>query len=311
MSQPSQEGAPPSLGVMGQAMSETDRRDVESIIAIQNSLLGNSQAMQLLVTIQSIIMLVGSWGSISLEVFSRHSFGERYLTPLRVFLGFVVMMIFTLGLSAVGALITSGIPQQGLAPNSTGRQFLVMLMFAAAYVGMAFWHLFNNFYRSNYTNDVWHSQSFGIPRLEWLLGARIMALPPINDWHLYLYIEPALWFLAGNLLLLFGQFLPTGTLGRWVLFCSFVLLIKNQIVYYREREQQLDLMDAQIKAANTTASARGASKRDTAGVSAIVLPRAVDRNRDGKVDVMSTPTITPGMFTQPAQDAADDGKRQP
>jgi hypothetical protein len=242
--------------------------------------------------ISDIIIIVGGWASVTLEVFTRKEFGERYFTPLRFMLGLVVLGVysFVIGLSS---LVSASFGGEG----SWGP--LLFPLFILAYFIVGLLHQFDIFYRNNYTNQLWYSKSFGVSRFSRFIGRRLGPLPPLDDWSIFLYVEPIGCFLLGWTLALFGNLgvLPTGELGTWIVFASAALLFKNQMLHAKERDEILNMNDARIKAMYLQTSARGAPKEQTAGYVAVNLPQALDKDRDGLPDVFETPLIQPEATT--------------
>ena len=236
--------------------------------------------------LEEVAIIVGGWASITLEVFTRKDFGERYMTPFRLMLGAVVYGVYA---SIFGGLeVASSLAAGRGVPGDAAMLVLFFLLFMIA--GAV--HLFEIFYRNHYTDRVWHSRSFGVAwPFRRLLGYRLGPLPPADEWFIYLYAEPWAWFLLGGLLVIGGLVFPTYAVGQWIVLASLALFTKNQLVYTQERDQELNLSDAQIEAAARRASADGAPMEATGGYKVITLPRAVDANRDGtpddEADIMS------------------------
>lgn len=231
--------------------------------------------------ITDLLIIIGGWASVSLEIFTRKEFGERYFTPLRFMLGLAVLglYVFIAGLASAASAAFGG--QGSWGP-------LLLIVFIGLYFIGGLLHQFDIFYRNHYTGQLWYSQSFGVSRFSRFIGRRIGPLPPLDDWAIFLYIEPFACFLVGWTLTMFATLgvLPTGELGNWILFASVALLFKNQMLYNKDRDELLNMNDARIKAMFLQASTRGAPKEQTAGYVAPPLPQAVDRDKDGVPDFL-------------------------
>lgn len=230
----------------------------------------------------NLIIIVLGWFSISVEVFLRHSFGERYLNLLRVFLALTVMSLLTL----VSQMVM--FTQIGSGSVSSDAGFLGI--YALYYLPQVFFlvslvHLVHNWRRSS-RGERWHSRSFGISHLRFLIGRRLGHGPfrmIVDDWLLYRLVEPLLVML---LALFLGQF--AGGLGFYLFLAAGTLFIKNNYLYALERGRVLDMIDSEIEQDFMEAAFSGEDKRQTAGFTLVRAPRAVDRNNDGIPDFIQT-----------------------
>lgn len=215
--------------------------------------------------IVAIVMIVLGWWSVSLEVFLRRDFGERYMSFIRLFMGFMIM-----GLSAGGFQLASLADSN---PLSRAGGFLFFQFIYFGYMVAAIVHLVRIQLR-NRQGVRWYSMSFGVSWLSFL---------PVKDWLLYRYIEPGLCFLVGLVISL-----VSGAAGTWVMIAAVALVIKNNIAYNQARAALLDSIDAEIAAQYLIAARQGAPKTETAGFSAVSLPVAIDRDRDGIPDSLQS-----------------------
>ena len=259
--------------------------------------------VQQLRVLTDIAIILSGWASVTLEVFLRRQFGERYFTPLRHFLGLMVLLVFGSGVSLFTMLTLSG-----AAPQQAARALFsssVLGWFAVAYFIAGLIHRFDIWYRNHYEDRLWYSKSFGISWLNFLVGFRLGPLPPLDDWFIYLYVEPGACFLAGWLLWILGttDVEPTGPLGSWFMLASFALFAKNQMLYYKERDKFLNMNDSRIEAMYLIASTRGAPKEETAGYVVVSLPQSLDRDRDGVLDMLAQSALP---VSAAATDAAPD-----
>lgn len=190
--------------------------------------------------------------SMSVEIFIRHSFGERYVNWIR-FIFSLLMLQSVLGiLRFFGALPFIG----------TGNYPTVSSYFWYSFVGLTIYHLFRIWWR-NKKGIPWHSRSFGISHLSFL---------PFNDNVLYRVVEPMACLTVSWLLHPISPFT-----ANWLLVSSFCLLIKNNLLYNIQRGRVLDLIDGRIEAAVMAGTMEGTDKRKTAGWSNIVtMPQDLD-----------------------------------
>lgn len=200
-----------------------------------------------LMAIGQIAMVLLSWLSVTLELFVRFNFGERYLSWLRLFLGLMIMELTTL----VPRMLFAMIPFLGGPTESLSPLFLRAAMCLGLYHQWRIW-------RRNRQGIAWHSNSFGVSRLSFLR---------VNDWILYRFIEPGLCFIAG---LLIKSVDPVT--GIWVILASLSLFIKNQMVFNAQRGRLLDVIDARIESAAMQGSLEGRPKQETAGFSVMAVP---------------------------------------
>ena len=197
----------------------------------------------------ALLMAVLGWFSVTLEVFIRHSFGERYLSLIRVFLAWQA-----LGLAGLAMfMVFQGNLEAGIDPIALG---IVTPIFLVAAILQLFWIQIRNWRKIQ-----WHSKSFG---LSWFH-------PLIWRWDRLFYrlVEPAVCFLVGLGVMQVEKIAPV---GGWICFAAVALLVKNNIAFNIERDHMLDISDAKIEAANMEAALAGENKAKTAGFSVVRLP---------------------------------------
>ncbi len=246
-------------------------------------------AMQAVTTISNILLIVFGWLSVSVEVFIRYDFGERYLSVMRLFLaGFMMVTLFVLS-SAFSATVTFG---------RTSGPVNLFYIFFIAYIVLAIIHRLKIWLR--YQRRIpWHSFSFGTSRLS------ALNLPVIghDDWTLYRWYEPILCLVLGWILLRIDR-----NLGNWIIVSSIALFMKNQMVYFHQRSRILDLIDAQIEGTYYNAAAFGESKSNAAGIAVVkaiwpVLPK--------KSPFDSAKTVSETMAGNEVANPADDPEADP
>ena len=233
--------------------------------------------LQMFLTVWGILL---GWISVSIEVFLRHDFGERYLSWVRLSFAGSLMLVYL------------------IVPSLFGGGFL-FLLFWLAFVFFSYYHRFV-IWTKKVSETEWHSQSFGISHLQPVLE-RLPALQQpfrklantqrtrirlpllrlvttqefliglskwrLSDWTLYKVIEPLLCLLISLFL-----FRISFALGFWIALASIALSIKAQITYSQVRNRYLDLKDSRIEGEVMQEAASGRSKSGKKGFSLIDLP---------------------------------------
>lgn len=227
-----------------------------------------TSAFNILRNLEQILRILMSWSSVTLDVFIRRDFGERYLDVGRVLLGLLTLRFF-LGLANLQTAL-SWVP--GIQPLASQRT--INRWFMTCFVLLTLVHLLRIALR-NHAGVPWHSHSFGVSWLDFLT-----MLPPvrigdiqlrISDWMLYRFIEPGLClFIAATLV-------PGPSFTRsWLIWCSIAMLIHNNLIFNAQRGRFLDLLDSQIESGHYNSvreEALGdASKYQTAGHMVMPMP---------------------------------------
>lgn len=162
--------------------------------------------------------------SVTIEVFLRHSFGERYLN------------IFT----TYGAVLLLAVITQ--MPSFLGGEKSLLWLYALAFILMCIVHRIT-IYRRKKNGVRWHSRYAGTSYDFW-------KFLPFQQYNIQLYFEPLLAFIAG---LLISNFIRDG-LGGWLMVSALCLAISGQIDAARFRNQVLDVMDSQIESEQLNAA---------------------------------------------------------
>lgn len=185
------------------------------------------------------------WFCTGAEVFLRYDFGERYLSPIRLYLAYSIMLLFP------------------LVPMIAGARTRLYWFIFVAFIGLGIYHRFRIWQRER-QGIAWHSRSFGVSWLSKVL--------PVDDWTLYRYVEPGICLLLGAIVWRYVN----GVVGAWLTINGFVLLIKNYILYFQHRERILDMIDARIEASYMQNIMAGAPKQQTAGYSMVRMAMPKD-----------------------------------
>lgn len=196
-----------------------------------------------------IFFLIMQTFALTVEVFLRRKFGERYLDTTMVMLGYGLLTLTSLFFGQTHDFTGEG-------PNS-----LPLLVFAQAYLCVALMHKVETFHR-NMKGERWHSQSEGLSHDALQVPARLVAgvisrIVPVsllgNDYRerlryfvheqTHLKFEPLLVLLLGALL-----HPHNGPLGFYLLLAGFAMLIKGELKRHDDRRNVLDLVDQSIEA---------------------------------------------------------------
>lgn len=238
------------------------------------------------VSLMNILTAVLGWFSVSVEVFLRHSFGERYLSVTRLVLGLIAFLLVVFSRQIIAVLTPPGtlsVPIVDLAA------FLVLYL---AFLGFGIFQLWRIWQR-NRRGMPWYSKSFGISRFSSLVGKKIGPLA-IDDWTLYRFIEPGFVLLMAIIL----GFLVSDNIRNWLLLIFVTMLVRNNFLHSRERGRILDMMDAAIIGRFGLEALKGEDKHETAGLSIVRPPRGADADRDGIPDFLDK--IKPAARAAPA-----------
>jgi hypothetical protein len=184
----------------------------------------------------AIISLIAGCFAVSVVVFTRKDFGERYLSWLDLSFGYTIVANFTF-LGSMFAFLT----------RWGGQGF--MQLFWLAFIGASFYHRWQ-IHRKIKAGVPWHSM---------YMGTSILPLP-FSEEKIKKFFEPALVFAAGYVLA--GL---SGQVGVWLEISALALFICNHIAYYSERRAMLDMRDAGIEAQFIGAALKGRPASETAG----------------------------------------------
>ncbi len=184
----------------------------------------------------AILSLITGCFAISVAVFIRKDFGERYLSWLNLSFGYSVVANFYFFGGLVGMLTRRG-----------GSS--LMGLFFLAFIAMSLYRRWE-IAKKNNAGIEWHSM---------YLGTSLLPLPFGRE-MIYKFLEPAIVFALGHLLWTFS-----GQVGLWLMLSALALFINNHIVFYHERRAVLDMRDAEIEAKYLQAALAGKPPSETAG----------------------------------------------
>lgn len=170
--------------------------------------------------------------SITLEVFLRHRFGERYLHSVHV--------VLSLALAALSIVLYSYFSDEQIA-SVIAKNY--MLWAAALFIVLSVWHLIVIQIRLK-RGEEWHSKSSGD---SWLY----FDFYPIKQQTFQRFVEPTLCLFIGYLLR--DSYTP---FAIWIMLASGCMLIKGQIEYQRTREWHLDRLDAEFESGRRSSASQ-------------------------------------------------------
>lgn len=239
-----------------------------------------SQPFGLVTMLLHIGQIVLGWGSVTVEVWmvKPGTAGSRISGPLRMFMGYLVMGVFTFFFTLLGTLFGGLSPLAFLGYSGglrtlfvTGASSLLYHLFFYGFLGLSALHLWCNWRRER-RGGLWHSMSTGISWLEYLIPWQrlIDAVPYLNrvvtadEYLVKLYIDAPVCYLAGRLI---GH--ADSLLGWWLVIAAVALGLRNWLMYFEMRGRVLDLVDAMIETTYLSAALSGQPKQQTAGFSVV------------------------------------------
>lgn len=200
-------------------------------------------ALNFILNMQQLMIILSGWASVSVEIFIRFNFGERYLNLLRALLGYLIFRLFAGIIWMIAALPALFPRPDGITEPLPGN---TILWFSVVYWSVVATQLLFIGWR-NRQGIPWHSESFGVS----VLSNFLPYLMPISrrifgsanpEFLLYRAVEPVMVMLIGVLWLRMDQ-----VMGTWIIMASLALLIRNNLVYNAQRHRLLDRRDAQIE----------------------------------------------------------------
>jgi hypothetical protein len=178
------------------------------------------------------------WFVMSVVVFLRRNFGERYLSWLNILFGMTAVGFFT----GLGNLI--------LSQRSSHLSYTIELAYYAV-VSLSVFHRVI-IWRKNRRGELWHSYN---------PGTSLIRIPGVPEEVVAKWVEPGVLF---ALAFMAGKFGDT-PLRWWLLIGSFALLVHEQVSYFMQRQQFLNLRDALIESKNWGAVMSGKPVQQTQG----------------------------------------------
>lgn len=242
----------------------------------ERNLLGGFDAWKQIMPQLTFIYFIFGWFAVTLEVFLRRDFGERYFNRVNFFAGLIVLLGFNFGQNTIG-----GVWRQGEEP--TWKESM-MWIFLLAYIGFSIIHLFTIWWRDRAGRPL-HSLDSGKSWLEPMAGLILVTcnalatpiirllskalphawqqdmlriLPAFRDKRSFAegVLEPLACFIVMFSLFLGKIFVPM----MWVFFSLVALFFYTSFRHQAERHKFLDIQDNVIEAQELQSALRGTSQ---------------------------------------------------
>lgn len=188
--------------------------------------------------ILTLVHWILGWFVMSVVVFLRRDFGERYLSWLNILFGMTAIGFFT----GIGNLL--------LSQGSTHLSWAIELAYYGV-IGLGVYHRFI-IWRKNKRGQLWHSYS---------PGSSLIRLPGVSVETIAKWIEPLVLFVMAFV----AAELHDAPLRLWLIIGGFALLVHEQVSFYMQRQQFLDMRDAMIESRNWGAVMSGKPVEQTQG----------------------------------------------
>ena len=224
------------------------------------------------------MFMAGSTGlAITIEVFSRWRFGERYLTIGRIIGGYFALLFvnWIASLAGIASFLTGGFVSTLLGNTGYAPKFSFFDLIPPIYLALCIFHYVHLQVRrwrgivvySYSTGEVWWAA--------WLLKIPGVQHNPItrrllNEWTIYQYVEPLGCIVMGWIM---GNVIRDQFLGSWLSGAGVGLFFRNGRVISAYRDQLLDEIDAKIMTEELAPARTGRPKRETKGFSVPSLPK--------------------------------------
>jgi len=176
---------------------------------------------------------------LSLEIFERHKFGQRYLTWVGIISSFfgVIMTLLVIDIFLILAKVD--------APNFHARSDTIQSLWMFSFWIVSFWHKGVMLYRS-FRGQQWYSK---LPGEAHLIFSRLR-LPEVL---LFRFIEPLMALVFAYFIFLFSL---DGLVATWLLISGTCLFFKRQVQYHSQRGVILDLIDSRARSERIRAALR-------------------------------------------------------
>jgi hypothetical protein len=188
----------------------------------------------------AILMFASGCLSVSVTPFLRKDMGERYFGWLNLYFGYSVLSTFFF----VGPLASMFIHSSSIFPS-------MMTWFMLAFVGAAIYQ----------RREIWKRNKSGLQWHTMFMGTSVLAkVLPISQEMIFKFVEPVLVWLLGHFLYSFNW-----EVGLWLYLAAFALAINNHLIFFNERQNILNIGDAQIEAQFYSAAMEGKPAAETHG----------------------------------------------
>jgi hypothetical protein len=192
---------------------------------------------RLIFGILMLIHWVLSWFVMSVVVFFRRDFGERYLSWINIIFGVTAVGLFT----GLGNWLLS----------SSGHMSKIIEIAYDLVVILSVYHRVI-IWRKNKTGTLWHSYN---PGRSWI------QIPGLSQEAVAKWIEPCLLFALAYVASIYHD----QPLRLWLFIGGFALLVHEQVSFYMQRQRILDMRDARIESMMWSHVMAGKPVQQTAG----------------------------------------------
>lgn len=251
---------------------QQDPLSIDSVIAPnpqgffrRQNLLAGANWFLFLQAILSFVYWVAGWFSMSVVVFLRKDFGERYLSWLNLFAAYSVVWLF----AGINAFLWVFSQADDSSVNFSGTMFTVYGLFILT----SFYHRFAIWLRLR-RGELWHSfyegTSFLLPLTERLVARLFRSLedtvfgqymaPRASAEVVHKWVEPVFLLLLGLIM----SPIDTATSG-WLIISSIAFWVREQVEYFMVRQFVLDQVDSLIQGQFMQAALNGATPEESRG----------------------------------------------
>ena len=228
----------------------------------QQNLLAGTNWYHYLRFLFMLLYWVAGWFTVSVVVFLRRDFGERYLSWPNLYAGYSVVFLFAF----VGNAAFAAVSQTGFSG--------LMIAFYLFFIGLSFYHRFI-IWRRRQQGVLWYSFYEGTSHIEALIDLLPQEFPAQlkpSDAVIKTWIEPLILGLVGFAL---SQIDPAT--GSWLILCAIAFFIRERIEYWNTWQQVLNQIDGIIQGQFMHAALKGAPPEATQG---FTLPAAAAKLLD-------------------------------
>ena len=192
----------------------------------------------MVVGILKLLHWILGWFVMSVVVFLRVSFGERYLSWLNILFGMTAIGFFT----GFGNLL--------LSQGQTHLSYTIEI----AYYGVVILSVYHRvvIWRKNRAGQLWHSYN---------PGTSLIRISGVSEETVAKWIEPAVLF---GLAYVADKYHDT-PLRLWLMIGGFSVLVHEQVSAFMQRSQFLDMRDAMIEQKNWAGVMSGKPVQQTQG----------------------------------------------
>lgn len=185
-----------------------------------------------------LVHFILGWFAMSVVVFLRRNFGERYLSWINILFGMTAIGFFT------------GIGNVLFSMGSSHLSYTIEFAYYGV-VGLSVYHRVV-IWRKNRRGQLWHSYN---------PGESLIRIPGLSEETIAKWVEPGVLFGLAYI----ANLMHDTPLRLWLLIGAFAVLVHEQVSYYMQRQQFLDMRDALIESQNWSGVMSGKPVQQTQG----------------------------------------------